>query len=274
MANKPLCVKYDHSTNSYYVLTSRNIQILDEKFNQVHSFPILLPADREVAKTTVGGIAVGADRVYITVSSHSLIQEYERNGHLERAVGKRGFGEGELMWPEGIEVHPVSRRVYVCEYENDRVQVFSSGVHQFFIGDTDNKIGQLRRPKSIAITKHGKLLVLHMSQPCVNVYKEDGEFLGQFGCLLDAGGLRGLNWLATAHNGVEIGSTVTGRVSLMVYGDNLIVELNAVQRANCGDNLGGVAVGREGKVVVCDTINRRLLYFDLNVYIPVFPYRK
>ena len=274
MVNKPLSVKFDRNTNSYYVMTSRNVQILDENFNPIQSFPILPPVDKEISRTIVGGIAVGVDRIYITVSSHSLIQEYERNGHLERSVGKRGFGEGELMWPEGVEVHPVSRRVYVCEYENDRVQVFSNGMHQFFIGDTDNKSGQLRRPKSLAITKHGKVLVLHMSQPCVNVYKEDGEFMGQFGSLLDCGGLRGLNWLATAHNGVEIGSTVTGRVFIMIYRDNLIIELNAVQHAKCDVNLGGVAVGGDNKIVVCDTINKRMVYFDLGVYFPVFPMRK
>ena len=178
------------------------------------------------------------------------------------------------MGPEGLEIHPTSERLYVCEYENNRVQVFDHGKHHIFIGDIDNEFGQLRRPKSIAITNQGKVLVLQLSHPCVNVYSEDGIILSQFGCMFNNGDLRGIHQIGTNSKGVEIGTSIHGRVSLIIYHRDLIVELNATQRAGCHVKLGGVAVGSKGQVVVCDPNNKRLVCIDINAYLPVFPTHK
>ena len=272
--SKPLCVKFDSKRNLYLVMTSRNIQTLDETLQTIKSVPILPPVDPRIKQLHVGGIAIGIDLMYISIPSHSLIQQYEFDGHLYGIIGKHGSGIGELMGPEGIEVHPSSQRLYVCEYENSRVQVFDHGKHHIFIGDIDNRFGQLRRPKSIAITNQGKVLVLQLSHPCVNVYSEDGIILSQFGCMFNNGDLRGVHWIETNSNGVEIGTSIHGRISLMLHHRDLIVELNSTQRAGCHVKLGGIAVGRKGQIIICDSNNKRIVCFDLNAYIPVFPATK
>ena len=219
----------------------------------------------------MGGIAVGIEYIYISIPSHSLIQQYEFDGHLNGTIGSHGSGLGELMGPEGIEVHPTSQRLYVCEYENSRVQVFDHGKHHIFIGDVHTQFGQLRRPKSIAITNQGRVLVLQLSHPCVAVYSEDGAVLSQHGCMFNNGELRGIHSIGTNSRGVEIGTSIHGRVMLMQYKSDLVVDLNATQRAGCHMKLGGVAVGRRGQILFCDPNNRKLVCFDINAYLPVFP---
>ena len=268
---KPLCVKYDKHSNSYYVLTNRNIQVLDESLALGNIFPLILPSDVQSKQTEVGGIAVGPYSIYISVPSHCLIQEYQLTGELIGTIGEQGEGPGELMTPEGLEVHPISQRLYVCEYHSNRLQVFDHGKHHMFIGD---KPGELTSPKSIAITALGKLVVLHRAYPCIHVYTDDGYLICQYGSMSGNGELRGASWIETSPRGVEVGTTVNGRVSLMIYSRDVVIELNVCQRAGCGDNLGGVAVGKRGTVLVCDTENRRLIYFKMSNYIPIFPERQ
>ncbi|KAI6650312.1 Cell surface protein [Oopsacas minuta] len=270
ISNKPLCAKFNPLTNHYYVLTSRNILILDEAFQTIKSFPLIVPIDAQIQRVSVGGIAIGSEHIYISIPSHCLIQKYLHNGYQTGTIGTRGSGYGELMSPEGIEIHPKSFRLYVCEFDNDRIQVFDQGQHHIFIGDRDGRGGGLRRPKSIAITNHGKVIVLHKSYPCINVYTEDGELLSQYGSMLVNGEFRGLSWIETTLKGVEVGTTVNGRVSLIPFPRDIIVELNTTKSAGCDENLGGIAVGRKGQVMICDTINKRLVGFKLNNYIPLF----
>ena len=269
MLYKPLCVKYNKQSNSYYILTNKNIQVLDESLSPTNNFSLILPTSTQLKQVEVGGIAVGPYSIYISVPSHCLIQEYRASGELIGTIGEQGEGEGELMTPEGLEVHPISRRLYVCEYHNNRIQIFDHGKHHMFIEE-----GQLRSPKSIAITATGKLVVFHRSHPCIHVYTDDGVLVCQYGSMSSTGELRGLSWIETSLKGVEVGTTVNGRVSLMIYPRDMVVELNTSQRVGCGDNLGGVAVGKKGSVVVCDTANKRLICFKISDYLPVFPDRQ
>ena len=244
---------------------------MDDSLNPTNNFSLILPTNVQYKQIEVGGIAIGPYSIYISVPSHCLIQEYQVSGELIGTIGIQGEGVGELMTPEGLEVHPASERLYVCEYHNNRLQVFDHRKHHMFIGD---RPGQLKSPKSIAITALGNLIVFHKSYPCIHVYTDDGNLICQYGSMCHSGELRGLNWIETSLKGVEVGTTVNGRVSLMVYPRDMVVELTTSQSAGCDDKLGGVAVGKRGNVVLCDTEKKRLICFKMSDYLPVFPERQ
>jgi len=52
------------------------------------------------------------------------VHQFSPAGELKRSWGTAGQGPGEFFLPHGIAVHP-DGRVFVCDRENDRIQIFS-----------------------------------------------------------------------------------------------------------------------------------------------------
>ena len=68
------------------------------------------------------------------------------------ATGKRGRAPGELKIPSGVAIHRETHQIFVANYSNDRVEIFSeTGEFLYQLG-----VGQLSHPCGIAI--HGDSL--------------------------------------------------------------------------------------------------------------------
>jgi DNA-binding beta-propeller fold protein YncE len=93
---------------------------------------------------TVTPIAINAHIVgrttYLYVSdSRSRILKYSTNGVLLKTYGHFGAGRGELDYAKGVAVDP-NGLVYVCDYHNDRVEIFepNGDFAHLIIGPTAN----------------------------------------------------------------------------------------------------------------------------------------
>ncbi|KAI6658595.1 NHL repeat containing protein [Oopsacas minuta] len=66
------------------------------------------------------------------------------------ATGKKGSGPGQLNDPRGVAIHEATNQIFVANYSNNRVEIFSD------TGEYLNQLGvrQLNRPRGIAI--HGE----------------------------------------------------------------------------------------------------------------------
>ncbi len=69
------------------------------------------------------GIYVASQYVYVTNWSNHTISVYTTEGEHVTTFGKRGTNEGDFRFPCGVCVDK-DGFVYVCEYGNNRVQVF------------------------------------------------------------------------------------------------------------------------------------------------------
>ena len=65
------------------------------------------------------------------------------------ATGKQGYAAGELYWPFGVAIHEETHQIFVANYVNGRVEMFSE-TGEFF---NQLGVGQLSGPCGIAI--HG-----------------------------------------------------------------------------------------------------------------------
>ena len=73
------------------------------------------------------------------------VHQYSSSGELKRSWGTPGGGPGEFFLPHGIAV-AADGRVFVCDRENDRIQVFrKSGefVREFFVAKETRQIGSV-----------------------------------------------------------------------------------------------------------------------------------
>ena len=68
------------------------------------------------------------------------------------ATGKAGRAPGELYFPEGVAIHEETHQIFVANYVNDRIEIFSETGE--FISQLG--VGQLSNPSGIAI--HGDSL--------------------------------------------------------------------------------------------------------------------
>ena len=101
-------IKYDIKGNALLKLGHRERPALQEPFNH--------PAD--IAVSPSGDIFV-ADGY-----ANSSIHHFSSNGDHIKSWGSWGSGPGQFITPHGIWV--ANDRVYVCDRENNRVQIFST----------------------------------------------------------------------------------------------------------------------------------------------------
>ena len=114
------------------------------------------------------GICITHNRVLVTQWSGHCITMYELEGKLIKSVGSLGSGEAQFNCPHGLAVSDKTNNVYVCEYGNNRVQIFTEDLKfHSMLG-----IGVFYQPRDIKVTRD-RVLVLDTSDPCMFVFNSN-----------------------------------------------------------------------------------------------------
>ena len=87
---------------------------------------------------------------------NARVHHFSAGGVLRRSWGEPGSGPGQFMIPHGIAVHP-DGRVFVCDRENDRVQIFSPDGE--FLGEWT----EVQRPTKLVFDQRGVAIVGELS---------------------------------------------------------------------------------------------------------------
>ena len=114
------------------------------------------------------GICLFEDKLYVTQGLGNSLNIYSREGKLLSSVGKEGNGEFEFNNPRGIAVSTEWRRIYVCEYRNDRVQ--SLNLDLTFNGF----IPDIFEAKDVKLTPE-EIVVLSNENPCIRIYNSSHQ---------------------------------------------------------------------------------------------------
>jgi len=133
---------------------------------------------------------ISGKNFYVADISSNSIYRYQTSGIPEYKMyqstswGSRGTGNGQFREPWGVvfDRHH-SKRVYVADTGNNRVQVFTSeGKFLKRWGESGAGDGQFDSPISVAVdTSRGNVYVLDRKNARVQVFSSDGEFLGKWG---------------------------------------------------------------------------------------------
>ena len=111
------------------------------------------------------GICITHNRVLVTQFSGHCINMYELEGKLVESVCSKGSGEAQFNCPHGLAVSDRTNNVYVCDCNNNRVQIFTEDLKfHSMLG-----IGVFNYPRDIKVTRD-RVLVLDMSDPCMFVF--------------------------------------------------------------------------------------------------------
>jgi DNA-binding beta-propeller fold protein YncE len=186
---------------------------LDNKGNPLGSF------GKDILKRPTG-LARDAQKglVYVADTYAHDIKVFNDDGKLIKTIGQRGEGDGEFNFPTHIVF--TSGRLYVTDTLNSRIEVFDADgkmVKKF--GQRGLYVGNLVRPKGIAVDTDGNIYVIESLYDQLLVFNNKGDSLlavggngkeaGQF--YLPAG-----VWV-DSQNFIYVADMFNGRVSVFKY---------------------------------------------------------
>ena len=148
--------------------------------SQFHSKHISLDFDKKILELagTIGRLNVTNST---TVVSSLPVVDYIGKVTPVLSIGETfGCKEGHINYPYGIAVHYQTGKVFVGDYNNNRIQVFDEDRKYLFkFGDGDGA-GKMKRPHYIAVFQD-KVFVSQSGVSCLLVYDLNGTFLEQLG---------------------------------------------------------------------------------------------
>lgn len=156
---------------------NRRVQI----FNRDGTFIKTIALDSKKAKYTPVDVAVDetGKRFYVSATSpiHQILV-LNQDGKVLSKWGKPGSNEGEFRYPATMAVSNEGE-IYIVDVLNTRVQVLDKkGAFLVTVGSWGVTQGQLFRPKGVALTSNGLVLVSDSYLGVVQIYNSDTRFKG------------------------------------------------------------------------------------------------
>lgn len=167
------------------------------------------------------GVAYDADThlLFVADTYGHDIKVYGKDGRLQRTLGHRGDKPGEFNYPTYIAL--VQGNLYVSDTMNARVQLLDAetGQSKQVIGEFGLNVGNLVRPKGVAVDSEGNIYVVESYFDRLLVYNKEGQFLmplGAEGQMIGEFYLPSGVWI-DAHNQVFVADMMNGRVVLFQF---------------------------------------------------------
>ena len=162
--------------------------------------------------------AVTQQLYVVDVHAHD-IKVFDPEGRLLRTLGKRGEAAGEYNFPTYLAL--ARGELYVADTMNARVQVVDAmtGQAKRIIGERGLSMGNLVRPKGVAVDTDGNVYVVESYYDYLLVFNRDGELLLPIG---GTGAGAGQFYLPTgvwtdANNRVFVADMFNGRVAIFQF---------------------------------------------------------
>ena len=168
--NRPYGVAVN-SAEEVLVTEHEKIAVFDKKGRKRRD--IKLPTDDVDLK----GIAIDEDdNLYVTDIMRHCLVKLNKAGKVLKTVGTRGSDHGEFNDSRGVAV--IGDRVFVCDRDNHRLQVFTKERLEFvktigFRGEGDE---QFIFPFDITQDELGNMYVSEYGNNCVKLLNKQGEF--------------------------------------------------------------------------------------------------
>lgn len=158
-------------------------------------------------------------QLYVADTHAHDIKVFDAEGRLLRTLGRHGERPGEFNFPTYLAL--AKGELYVADTMNARVQVLDveTGQPKRIIGERGMNVGNLVRPKGVAVDDEGNVYVVESYYDHLLVFNSNGEFLMPIGGMGQGVGnfyLPSGVWIDT-RNRVFVADMFNGRVSLFQF---------------------------------------------------------
>ena len=116
-------------------------------------------------------------RLFVTDTAESMLKVFDLDGRLLMTIGRLGSALGEFNRPTHLAIW--RNELYVTDTFNARIQVFDldSGQAIRSIGARGTYVGQLARPKGVALDSDGNVYVVESLFDHLLIFNRDGQLL-------------------------------------------------------------------------------------------------
>ena len=165
-----------------------NKEILDQSLGPINTLIKELEIKLQTAKDTYKSVSLEWDvelekklSVAGEIRLNAMkkgIRDYKEIGDPDAVFGKHseeGSSPGVFWYPNDIAINPVNNYIYICDFGNNRVQVFNKSFE--FVFQFSEKMNS---PAGICI-KQNKVYVTQNGSHCLNVYSTEGKYLNSVG---------------------------------------------------------------------------------------------
>ena len=120
-------------------------------------------------------------RLFVADTQAHSVKVFDDGGVLLQAIGERGEDAGQFNYPTYLSL--AQGELYVTDSINARVQVFDaqSGQYRRTIGTRGLYVGNLVRPKGVAVDSERNVYVVESYYDNLLIYNAEGEFLMPLG---------------------------------------------------------------------------------------------
>ena len=158
-------------------------------------------------------------RIFVADTADHQIKLFDPDGTLLDVWGERGDGPGEFNFPTYICVR--GEKLYVADTMNARIQILSSktGKHLATVGKLGMYVGEMVRPKGVAVDGEGNIYVVESYYDHLLVYNNRGQYLMPIGGVGPEPGQFHLPagvWV-DSRNRVFVADTLNSRVSVFQF---------------------------------------------------------
>ena len=244
--NHPWGVEVDNNseTGNIYVADQSNNRVVVFGENLNYLFDL-----KELSSPLC--IAVSQEKVFVTENGPVCLSVFDKNGLLLRRFGTRGCGDGQFKGPRGIAINEYNGDIFVCDYSNKRIQIFSQDYS--YKSQFGNSI--INCPSDIQITSDN-IYVLSHQNPFLFIFNHNFYHLQTLKCLSLSKHLR--HPFAFKIDGA-------GNFIISDYGHNsiFIFDNNLKLFHKCKNGISqpyGVSIDSQGRLLVVG-YNHRLLTF-------------
>jgi len=201
------------------------------------------------------------DNVYVT-SEHKL-QKFNRNGKFVKSVGSgsKGRKPGEFNMPQGVKVH--QNQVYVCDFHNNRIQVFDLELGFIrSVGTKGTGHGQYNRPNDLAFDSQGNIYVSEYGNNRVQVLDPIHLYLQQFNLKSGPGKLNNPEGIHIASDCVYVSDCRNHCIAVFQLSGEFLTSFGKEGRGR-GEfrRPRGIVFDCDGFLYVCDWWNHRIQVF-------------
>jgi DNA-binding beta-propeller fold protein YncE len=177
--NKPRSVAVDGQNDLYVVDMTGRVQKFSPEGKYLLSW--YLP---ETVRGKPKGMAIDrAGNLVVLEPHYARVNHFSSDGTLVAQWGEKGIGPGQFSMPRAVAINSKGL-IYVSEYtQHDRIQVFADKDKrfQFAFGQRGSGPGEFNRPEGLAIGLEDRLYVADSCNHRIQVFTEDGTWLGSYG---------------------------------------------------------------------------------------------